>query len=809
MAKKILWIFNDARQREVEVPLLVRHGFEVLCPKSYNLGFGDHHVSVSDAYDGTLTLPKEVLERLNGCDFYNGIDVETMGLLNEYFDALFCPPIRGTLRDLAMAYRGTLVLRVVDREEGLATTTRLRRLNDWHQFGDWGILTMLDAMGDRFWYAPALESLTKGESALLTRRMVYLPLGLVDASPLDTWKGQEKRLLYICENIRTDEAAQKRYRAFKAAFRKVPHAIVGGQLQPVDDDASVLETGIHFEPAVDACAVLYRHLDDDRFDYDLLEAIRRGIPVVFTREHPKDDDRARFPGFCKSAEEARHKVERILSGDETLIGEIRESQAALLEACAPAAYEPLWAQGLARLSAGLARQRREKKRRRIGVILPAPYTGGVLDYALRFATVLKDEIERHGDDTDLIFAHPRHKAYEERDYFAPLRERKIPVRPFGFEEQDNDWVDKVTTLAGLRAEHDKPWYPEKCAVLKDELTDFGDCDYLILMDDAVPGGEDAALFTMRPYAVVAHDYAQRYCPEAVPQAAADQKAMVQARADRVLVTSAPALSDAVQYGGLPGSRVALTPPLLDVTAKAEAPLAGAGEEGDYFLWLTDAAPHRNHLRALRALLAYYERGGSLDCVIAGEGTEAFAPDTQPEPQHFSFKRIPKPQKPKKRADKGDPSEKEELKPDPVKERQAYVEGIRKWIESEPLLRKHLRFRGGMKPAACSGALAGARFAFHPGYGDNGATVAVDAAGLGVPTLSSDYPAMRALADFMELPLRYMPAFDPDGMAEALLDMEANCGAYAEGLPSRERMLKHAYRAQGPALYEALRREQIL
>ena len=808
MAKKILWIFNDARQREMEVPLLVRHGFEVLCPKSYNLGFGDNHVSVSFEYDQTLTLPEAVLDRLNGCDFYNGIGPEVMALLNEYFDAVFCPPIRGTLRDLALAYKGALVLRVVDREEGLATTTRLRRLNDWHQFGDWGILTMLDAMGDRFWYAPGLKSLTKGESALLTRRMIFLPLGLADAAPLDTWRGTEKRLLYICENIRTDEAAQRRYRRFKAVFKKVPHAIVGGQLQPVDDDASVLETGIHYEPAVDACAALYRDLDDSRFDYDLLEAIRRGIPVVFTLEHPKEDDRARFPGFARSPEEARQMIRHVLDGDETLIGEIRESQMRLLEPHAPAACEPLWAQGLTRLEAGMGRRHREKKRRRIGVILPAPYTGGVLDYALRFVTVLKDEIDRHGDDADILFAHPRHKAYEERDYFAPLRERKIPVRPFVEEEQDGEWVDKVTTLAGLRAEHDKPWYPEKCTVLKDELTDFGDCDYLILMDDAVPGGDGSALFAMRPYAVVAQDYVQRYCPEAVPQVTADQKALVQARADRVLVTSEPAMSDAVQYGGLPGSKVVLTPPLLDVMAKGEDPQDGAGEEGDYFLWITDAAPHGNHMRALRGLLAYYERGGSLDCVIAGEGTKSFDPDTQPA-LHFSFKRIKESRNPQKRADKDDPSVKDSSRPDLEKERWAYVEGIRKWIESEPLLKKHLRIRGGLKPAACANVLAGARFAFHPGYGDNGATVAVDAAGLGVPTLSSEYPAMRALANFMEIPLRSMPAFAPDDIAEALLDMEANAAACAAGLPSRDQMLKHTYRAQGPALYEALKREQIL
>ena len=69
--------------------------------------------------------------------------------------------------------------------------------------------------------------------------------------------------------------------------------------------------------------------------------------------------------------------------------------------------------------------------------------------------------------------------------------------------------------------------------------------------------------------------------------------------------------------------------------------------------------------------------------------------------------------------------------------------------------------------------------------------------------------MRYLADFMDMPLHTMSAFDSESMACALLDMEQNSVDYASEIPPREKLLEHSYRAQGPALYEALKREGIL
>ena len=60
--KRILWLFNHSSLRSFEVPLLVKMGYEVYCPKSYDFEIGDFSCTITYEYDRTLTIPKDVLE---------------------------------------------------------------------------------------------------------------------------------------------------------------------------------------------------------------------------------------------------------------------------------------------------------------------------------------------------------------------------------------------------------------------------------------------------------------------------------------------------------------------------------------------------------------------------------------------------------------------------------------------------------------------------------------------------------------------------------------------------------------------------
>ena len=88
MPKRILWLFNHTSLRKFEVPMLIEMGYEVYCPKKCNIF--DFSASISYEYGFSLTIPEDVLRKLNEVDFYTKIPLDIINLLNEYFDIVFC-----------------------------------------------------------------------------------------------------------------------------------------------------------------------------------------------------------------------------------------------------------------------------------------------------------------------------------------------------------------------------------------------------------------------------------------------------------------------------------------------------------------------------------------------------------------------------------------------------------------------------------------------------------------------------------------------------------------------------------------------
>ena len=86
-----------------------------------------------------------------------------------------------------------------------------------------------------------------------------------------------------------------------------------------------------------------------------------------------------------------------------------------------------------------------------------------------------------------------------------------------------------------------------------------------------------------------------------------------------------------------------------------------------------------------------------------------------------------------------------------------------------------------------GVIGLAAFLWHPGQVDNGTFSVVEAAHLGVPALSSDYPAMREIDQQFTLRLTWMDPDDPDNMARQLKRMETDSEALRLRLPSAEQL----------------------
>jgi glycosyltransferase involved in cell wall biosynthesis len=92
--------------------------------------------------------------------------------------------------------------------------------------------------------------------------------------------------------------------------------------------------------------------------------------------------------------------------------------------------------------------------------------------------------------------------------------------------------------------------------------------------------------------------------------------------------------------------------------------------------------------------------------------------------------------------------------------------------------------------------------WHAGRIDNGTFSVVEAAGLGVPALSSDYPAMREMNEQFSLNLAWMDASDPQAMAQAIIDMEQKHKERRAMLPTADQLASQSIERLAPAYWKA-------
>jgi glycosyltransferase involved in cell wall biosynthesis len=97
----------------------------------------------------------------------------------------------------------------------------------------------------------------------------------------------------------------------------------------------------------------------------------------------------------------------------------------------------------------------------------------------------------------------------------------------------------------------------------------------------------------------------------------------------------------------------------------------------------------------------------------------------------------------------------------------------------------VRWKGNLSERKYAKTLGGAAFLWHPGKIDNGTFSVIEAARLGVPALSSDYPAMREIDAQFALNLAWMDSVEPRNMAAQLKRMEVEHTSRRKLLPSKE------------------------
>ena len=733
--RRIMWLLNHKAARRFEIPMLKRIGFqEIFLPKNFPQDPTFRSADLDYSEDKNLTIPASDLERLNKTDWYGPVSRDVWEIANRHFDlAFFTLHNLDAVESMATGFHGGMLLRAYGLAEGLSYSDVLGL-----HVGAYGALSQAR---QRVWLAEAYVGIGAHEKSWLKNHSVYLPLGLANPELKDKWVGSDNRLMFICPDIGFNSYYRGIYDKFRRDFNGIRYTIAGAQPIAMEDTAVTgFLSAQEFEKYMRELKVMFYHSSEPlHVHYHPFEAVRAGMPLVFMAGGMLEKLAGRvLPGQAATIKEARWKIERILREDRKLIDSIRKTQSVLLAAMVPAHLEPHWHEGFQSILANLDEQRalaaeNERQKKKVAVIVPVGYRGGSMRAAKLVAEALLVGSRQYGEEVQVVLAHLDDPGiYSDRE-FDDLA-TGIQLRPFRWQN-----ISAYQAKDALKLAQRDGWEPrsDRYQVPDDGVNNLLDCHAWVILSDRI----SSPLLPIRPRIHVVYDYIQRYVD--IMQSYQDTPFLTAALdADRVLVTTEFSRSDAIQYAGVRPDRIAKVP-MLAPHFKG-APQSAEARTEEYFLWTTNAAPHKNHERALQALSIYYgELDGQLDCWVTGVNSDRL------------------------------------LKMD-VK----HLDPARKVFRGDRNLSKRIRFLGELSDKRYQSVLGHSAFLWHPGLIDNGTFSVIEAAWFGVPSLASNYPAMQEIDRQFDLGLTMFEPTNVEKMAEKLKWMEENLDQSRRSLPDQ-------------------------
>ena len=764
--QRILWLLNHTTLREFEIPLLRELGFEVFTPKVIPNWKEFRSGSVTYEYDASLSIPQEDLDILNSHDFYFGeMPLKVRNVMNKYFGIAMPTPFADMTIQMVRHFKGRMFVRAFGTH-GKDTYDDVYR-----QYGGPQLQRAIYDLFDRFWLAACYESILEAEHPFFQRNGVYLPLGIPEKffTLENTWTGEKKSLLFVCPSIKSSPSYYgKIYKEFKRDFRGFPYAIAGEQSIPVRDSKVLGKLPRDaYDAMMQQSRVMYYHSREARhLHYHPLEAIIIGIPVIYRKgglldtiagDHPQ-------PGRAANAAEARRKINRILKGDQAFIEEVRAAQKILIEPFTHAYNKQVWMDNFVN---GILKKPEtplpSPPVKKIAVMLPAPYKGGSLHGALNVARMIHFGSRMAGEPVQVVFSCVKGH-YDLEEDFKPLHELGIEVRETVWDVLSPHEHREMMKLSFIPSPLTN--YTGARSLPRDGVCDFSDCRHWLLISDRT----EMPMARIKPFSMLVYDCLQRYVPEVLNGTPSRDYEMTQIEnarmADAVFVTTPQTGNDVVQYYGINPHNVAQLPMEFD---PLDIPPGAAASEDPYFLWTTNTAPHKNHMKALEALQIYYEQmDGRLQCVISGVNTEKLR----------KLEQLPF--------------------------ESSYTIELAKRLQESGLLNRKIKIMGYLHERAYIGALKHAAFLWHPAIADNGTFSVVEAAWHGTPSLSADYPQMRFMDVRFGLNLNWQDAQSPMQMAQALKNLEDSLPAARAKLPARAALEPFSYQHQAPAFWAGIR-----
>ncbi len=326
--RRLLWAVNHKALIPAELPILHGLGFKIFVPKVFPLS-GFRSGGTTWDYDDELEISKPALKLLNSHPFYTRSWSPTMRtIIAEHFDvavvnfSIFTAPLREAVKH----FPGPVIARAFGIVGNMSYADIIRTHDDA------GLLTKIQALGDRFIFAQGYDNLAKQEPPALRDRAqtIVLPLPSEIFAHTETWTGKSDALIFLCPSIQAYGYPRDMYEAFLRDFGDLPYRIFGQQLEPIanpnvlpylsDDELITL--------FIKAPVFVYPYLEERQVHYSPIEAMVIGTPVLYRRGSLLDSlaENQAHPGACSTPEEMRKKAQRLLKGDRAFAEEIRAGQ---------------------------------------------------------------------------------------------------------------------------------------------------------------------------------------------------------------------------------------------------------------------------------------------------------------------------------------------------------------------------------------------------------------------------------------------------------------------------------------------------
>lgn len=759
-SKRVLWLLNHSSLRNFEVPLLIELGYEIFTPKSFPYTDVFMSGSVDYEYDKTLSIPLEALSILNSANFYGRLPQEVLDVMNRYFGTCISFFSIEQLREVIRGFHGIIILRAFGNPISYTETIlEISGLTLFHE---------LTAISNRLYFGQGYPHLATREKGVLRERALDLPIGMDNAEIDDQWRGEKNRIFVVYPQLQTNDHYAQQYEEFKRNFSGFDYIVGGAQaITSMDKEVTgYLEDADFRDAYINSKMMWYHSPSQYHIHYHPFEAVRHGLPLLFMAGSMLDLLGGKnLPGRCETFSEARKKAKRIMNGDKKFIKKIRDSQGVLIEKLSYAHCKPIWEESMRRIEELRTPSLPPKKK--VAIVLNAEYTGGVLDYAVRLLDALdRGRIETKAN-VEFTFVHLAHPNFNDRNYFERVEDMQIPIRTFRYMEFSRR---RVGEMLWLQYGKDFPLLALNHAsffLMDDGINYLNDFDFLIFASDRGFG----TMAIQVPYIVCVHDYIQRYFNSYLHHMNLQDILNFTRKGEACLVTTPFTFDDCVQYANIPRRNVFQIPYLfdwVDKDIKMDSP-NDTGEERPYFIWSTNASPHKNHKVVLEGISEYYQNGGQYQCYVTGVNTHLFLKGTTEE------------EKPNK-----------------------YIDDIVDLIKADDTLQSNLVFCGNLPKKSYLTKLRDASFLLHGGIIDNGNGSVVDAAVLGVPSISSRYPAMEYMNDELHLNLHFFDPSKPSSLALQLAEAERSSEEWQNAVPTREQLSSHMLDAIYMDVFQTIR-----